>query len=70
MTETTKPELSFEVAIANYVGPIKASVDMLLDRNPELSVPARAAIMRIAGKLMPLSNVEHLERWRDAFDAG
>lgn len=72
---TTRPDgmrvpaaYDFETAIATAIGPIRALVQAVLDRNTDLPPLARAALVRISGRLMPLANVDYLVALRDAYD--
>jgi hypothetical protein len=63
-----QPARTFSTAIANQVGVIQANLEAILDRNPDAPSEMRAALARVIGKCLPMSNLETLERLRTAYE--
>lgn len=63
-----EPEPAFEIEIANTIGQVRSKLLTFIDLNPDLPAPARAALVRVVGRLTPLATVDYLLMLRDSLD--
>lgn len=61
------PEKTYEIALAEMLSIIKTNLDQYLERNPDLDRKAKFHLVRVIGKLHPLTDHTYLESLRDSF---
>jgi hypothetical protein len=62
------PDKSFETELANLVGVVVANLQQVIDRNPDLPVQARTALVRAMWKAMPLADAAAVTAMRKAYE--
>lgn len=62
------PDKSFEVELANLIGVVVSNLGAIMDKNPDLPVQARTALVRTQWKLLPLQDAAAIRAMRAAYE--